>query len=374
MSVVVCLAANTLHYASGGGHRWAYLNWALGLRAAGCEVIWFEAIEQTSDAQLERDQAALLTDLRPYGLAGSVAFHDQRTYAGGDANRDLDRIGDIDLLLTLSYGAPDYLLRRARRRAMIDIDPGLTQLWMRAGYMDVPEHDVYFSIGEASRPGGRGLPDCGIDWQFTPQCVALEAWPTAAADANSPYTTVSHWWADTDEDWLELGGRWIENTKRAGFNGFIELPSRTDTGLELALGGLESEGEARRLRSFGWSVRDAWGVASSTESYRSYIRASRGEFSCAKPSTVELGVGWISDRTLCYLASGKPAVVQDTGPLELPDPGRGLLRFRTIDEAVDALAQVELDYELHCAAARSLAESRFDARAVATRLLELALP
>src|SRR5439155_1723309 len=63
-----------------------------------------------------------------------------------------------------------------------------------------------------------------------------------------------------------------------------------------------------RLETLGWKIRDAWDVSATPEQYRSYIQRSRGEFSCAKPAYVKLATGWVSDRTACYLASGKPAV------------------------------------------------------------------
>jgi glycosyltransferase involved in cell wall biosynthesis len=116
-------------------------------------------------------------------------------------------------------------------------------------------------------------------------------------------------------------------------------------------------------------VRHSREVAGSPEAYRSYIQQSRGEFSCAKPSCIDFQNAWISDRTLCYLASGKPAVVQHTGPsVYLPD-GEGLFRFTTLEEAAAALEAVNTDYGRHCRAAREIAEAYFDAEQVATRVL-----
>ena len=114
-------------------------------------------------------------------------------------------------------------------------------------------------------------------------------------------------------------------------------------------------------------------MSATPEQYRAYIQRSRGEFSYAKPVYVELVTGWISDRTACYLASGKPAVVQDTGPSRYLLDGEGVFRFRTVDEAARALARVESDYERQCRSARALAEEHFDARRVAGRVLERAL-
>ena len=127
----------------------------------------------------------------------------------------------------------------------------------------------------------------------------------------------------------------------------------------------EPTGSARRAPS-----RE---VAGTPESYRTYIQRSRGEFSVAKPTYVQLASGWISDRTVCFLASGKPAVVQYTGPSGYLPDAEGVVRFRTMDEAVRALALVESDYERHCRSARRLAEEHFDAGRVVGRVLETAL-
>jgi glycosyltransferase involved in cell wall biosynthesis len=127
------------------------------------------------------------------------------------------------------------------------------------------------------------------------------------------------------------------------------------------------------LESQGWRVRLSREVAATPELYQSFIQGSRGEFSCAKPSYVKLQTGWISDRTACYLASGKPVVVQDTGPSAFLPNGEGMFRFSTVEEAVDALACINANYERHCRAARQLAETYFDARRVVTSILSQTL-
>jgi hypothetical protein len=167
-----------------------------------------------------------------------------------------------------------------------------------------------------------------------------------------------------------------ENTKRVGFLEFAELPARTSSELELALyfklrAGAADAGDRELLERNGWRVRHALEVAGTPERYRSYIQGSRGEFSCAKPSYVKLQTAWISDRTACYLASGKPAVVQDTGPSSFLPNGEGMFRFSTVDEAADALATIEREYERHCRAARAIAEEFFDARLVLAEVLNL---
>ena len=121
-------------------------------------------------------------------------------------------------------------------------------------------------------------------------------------------------------------------------------------------------------------MRDAWDVTATPQDYAAYIRNSRGEFSCAKPSCFLLQNAWISDRTICYLASGKPAVVQYTGTSGFLPDAEGLFRFRSVDEAAAMLEAAESEYERHCRAARTLTEEHFDARKVVARVLEQALP
>ena len=128
------------------------------------------------------------------------------------------------------------------------------------------------------------------------------------------------------------------------------------------------------LERRGWRIRHASEVSSTPEAYRAYIQRSRGELSCVKPSCIRLQNGWVSDRSLCYLASGKPVVMQDTGPSSYLPFGDGILRFATSEQAAEALAAVNADYERHCHSAREIAEAYFDARQIAERILNVALP
>src|SRR5207249_3653243 len=131
--------------------------------------------------------------------------------------------------------------------------------------------------------------------------------------------------------------------------------------------------EKKMLERLGWEVVHAQSVASTPGEYQQFIRQSRGEFSSAKPSCMKLQNAWVSDRTLCYLASGRPAVVQHTGASRFLPDARGLLRFRDIEEAAKYLDMVAADYPRQCRLARELAEEFFDAREVVARVLERAL-
>ncbi len=376
MSTTVCLTTGTLHYPQGGGHMWVSLNWALGLRAAGCDVIWLEAVMPQSPPQEVKAKAAILrARLERYGLAQSLGLF---SFDGGSLERDvadgcltLEEASQADLLLNFAYGVPESVVSAFRHSALMDIDPGLLQVWMAMGNIAVPPHDLYFTTGETVGQPGAKFPDCGIPWQYTPPPVFLPEWLPSLADPTAPYTTVSDWWGE----WVCYDGEMYSNGKRDSFLDHIDLPHRTSVPLELALCLAPGEDQERfRLEKKGWKVVDAWDVTGSPDDYRSYIQGSRGELSCAKPSCMRLENAWISDRTLCYLASGKPAIVQHTGESRILPDGEGLFRFRSADDAVDAIATVEADYERHSRRARQLVEEYFDAEKVASHLLERALP
>jgi hypothetical protein len=387
MSVTVCLWADTFGYPEGGGHAWVFLNWALGLRALGCRVIWLEAAHpSTPAAEIQRLTAALKSRLERYGLAKQVALCSctVEPLPPGAAAGCLDleaAAAEADLLLNVSYNGDAEVLRRFRRTALIDIDPGLLQVWISERQIELPRYDVYFSIGETVGQPGARFPDGGLVWNYTPPCVALDWWPVRRAPDDAPFTTVSHW--HTHREWVCHGEESYLNDKRSGFWPFRDLPRHTRQPLELALClaadqdlrlDPDEDDERRTLEAHGWRVRHSFAVASTPWDYQTYVQNSRGEFSCVKPSCVRLQNAWVSDRTLCYLASGKPAVIQHTGPSRFLPDAAGLFRFRDLEAAARCLEAVAADYDGQCRRARALAEECFDARKVARGVLERALP
>lgn len=367
----VCLTARTLYYPQGGGHLWVYLNWALGLRACGAEVIWLEGANPNVPPDRQRGFVrALKGNLAAYGLADSVALL-HRDLLGLDASErclDLDAAAEADLLVDLIYLPDASIVGRFRRSALVDIDPGLTQMWMSRGTLAVAPHDVYFTIGETvGRPGSK-VPDVGLPWVYTPPCVALDHWPVRPAPAGAAFATITHW---SMGEWEEDEQGLYSNDKRTGFLPYLELPRQTRQPLELAVClGEHDRAEGERLRELGWRVRDSHAVSATPQDYQRYVQGARGEFSCVKPSCIRLQNAWISDRTLCFLASGKPAVVEHTGPSRFLPDAHGLLRFRTPDEAVERLELAASDYDRQSRAARALAEEFFDAKKVTARVLE----
>jgi hypothetical protein len=182
------------------------------------------------------------------------------------------------------------------------------------------------------------------------------------------YTTVMSWQPDGGS--VTVNGV-IYGGKHAEFGKCINLPRRTLQVLELAIGG--GLPPLDLLRQHGWHVIDAYTVSPDPWKYREYICASKAEFSVAKQAYVATRSGWFSCRSACYLAAGKPVVVQDTGFSEHIPTGEGLLAFSTEDEALDAIERVNRDYQRHATAASRLAREYFDSQRVLPAFLQTVL-
>jgi hypothetical protein len=301
----VCIApSNILNYPKGGGHAWCFLNWALGLRAVGCEVAW--ALPSFQDCWPARERLEQLRDF--HDLCERIGLH-SRTALIPDEEIESDPpdltvpfaevAEESDLLLSFEYTLSPRIVSRFKRTALVDIDPGLLHLWIAQGLIAPSRYDAYFTIGETVGSPDALFSDCGLEWLYTPPPVCLSTWQPAGASETAPYTSVSGWWGE----WLQLDGQLIDNSKRSSFLEYLHIPSEAAAALELALClGENDSAERKSLKDNGWSVKTAWGI--SADEYRSYVLRSRGEFSCAKPSCMRLQNAWVSDRTICYLAAG----------------------------------------------------------------------
>ena len=383
MPTVVISPYNVLNFLEGGGHFWVYMQYAQGLRQLGCDVYWLEQWRSNGDA--EQDAAVLstfVTRMEPYGLGGMLILYMNREqtdasggpyeYIGMTRSEAEAIFHRADLLLNFHYAMDPALLSHFQRTALVDIDPGLLQFWISRRQLTVHPHDLYFTTGETVGTPDALFPDCGLPWIHIRPAICLDRWPYAYDSRAKSFTTVSTW---DSVNWIVDGKQVYENTKRIAFLQFAQLPRMTRQALELALY-LRTERDAQEQRimeGYGWRIRHSQEVAGNPEMYQAYIQGSRGEFSCVKPSCVKFQNAWISDRSLCYLASGKPVVVQNTGPSAFLPSGEGMLRFSTLEEAADALTAVNLDYERHCRAAREIVEVYFDARRVLGRILDCAL-
>jgi len=286
--------------------------------------------------------------------------------------RDLFEIAEAaDLLINISgHLAWEALLRRFRRKAYIDIDPGFTQYWHAAGSpgAKLAGHDYYFTIGENIGTSACDIPTGGLRWRRTRQPVVLEQWPVSAEGRPDRFTTVASWRGPYGS--IQHRGKTL-GLKVHEFRKFIALPQQSPQTFEIALNiHPADERDLELLRRYGWRLIDPKAAVPDPLSFRRYVQTSGAEFSVAQGIYVDTESGWFSDRTVRYLASGKPALVQDTGFSRNYPTGEGLVAFRTLEEAAKGAEQIVRDYEKHCQAAHAIAADYFDSDRVLGRLLE----
>jgi len=411
MPVIVVAPHNVANFPEGGGHFWVYMQYVQGLRDLGCDVYWLERFARNSDqgrqefvldkfhARMERFGLGGRSIL--YSIEGDASGTDRRLEFLNTSRRHAEGImADADLLLNFHYAMEPIVLERFARTALVDIDPGLLQFWISTGQISVAEHDFYLTTGESIGTASSEFSDRGMDWFEIRPPVSLEHWPYVFDAGCTTFSTISSWWGGGGRGEFITDRQNIvyENNKRVTFLQYLELPLLTSQSMELALNmgdgdppevtaqkklsakrGPDTSSltdyisdavDAERLRNHGWKIRKAYDVAGSPGAYQAYIQASRGEFSCAKPSYLKFQNAWISDRSICYLATGKPVVVQNTGPSAYLPDGDGMFRFSSMDEAAGAIEAINSNYEHHCRSARDLAEQFFDSRKIASRILD----
>jgi len=228
-------------------------------------------------------------------------------------------------------------------------------------------HDLFVTIGENIVQPDCGIPTCGLDWITTRQPVVLNLWQ-AVSRGRPTFTSVGAWrgpFAPVEYKGTTYGLRVHE------FRKFVDLPLRTGENFELAFDIHEAEtADVELLGRSGWRIVQPQIVAGDPVAYRDYLRSSRAEFMVAKNMYVQTRGGWFSDRSACYLASGKPVLAQDTGITSLFPVGEGLLTFSTLDEAAAGVEAITNDYQRQSKTAREIAEEFFDSDKVLTALLE----
>jgi hypothetical protein len=360
-----------------GGAAWAVLQYLLGLRQLGHAVYFVEPLDaaavQPAGANLADsiNAACFRNIVEQFGFEESAALllkNSQETI--GLCYNALKQIAaSADVLINVSGMLTDeQLLSRISRRVYLDLDPGFVQFWHLQGIdMHLDGHTHFVTVACAMGQPDCRVPTCGRTWITTFQPIVLEHWPVAERTHYDALTTVANWrgYGSVEHDGVFYG------QKAHSLRRFIRLPRLTGCKFMLALA--IHPGEVRdlqALRENGWDLVDPIEVAGTPQHYREFIQASKAEFAIAKSGYETARSGWFGDRSICYLASGRPVLAQETGYSRYLPTGEGLLPFTSCDDAVKALEDMQSDYGRHAHAARALAEEFFGSDRVLSSLLQ----
>lgn len=378
---VIVGGAIAAHPIAGAGNTWAFLQYVLGLRRLGFDTYYVEEIDgrkcidddwTPTTFAASANAKHFLRVMQRFDLLDHAALIDRDTHASiGLGAQQLETLArDAELFINLSG--------RFHRRAVldavgcrmyVDLDPGFVQIW-QAQYgvdMNLAGHDVYVSVGLNLGAADCPLPTCGIHWHTTLPPVVLDEWRNDGP-AGTRYTTVADWRGYSPVEWQ---GVWY-GQKSEEFLRIIDLPRHVSVPLELCLAIHPDEPDLPRLLEQGWLLADPHLHARDVDAYRDYIHGSRGELTAVKNGYAAGRSGWFSDRSACYLAAGRPVILQDTGLGKHIPTGSGLLTFTDTRSATAAIEAVEVDYAHHAAAARQLSREYLDSDLVLRRLLGLA--
>jgi hypothetical protein len=361
-----------------GGMTWHHLHYLLGLRALGHDLTYLEdgaflpPFDPTTGdcGQAEYGIDHLRRTFAAHGLAIPWHYRFGDVIAGISVDQLQEKLKKADLLICVSGVTPLDWYHRPKRTLVIDTDPVFTQLRMQGDAEFLAYYRSFTHVATFGRLIGTPLsplPTFGIDWIGTNQPVCLDQFPVRPATTRR-FTTIGKW-EHTAARSVEFNGRTYASSKSVEWMKLLPLPGRIRE-WEFSLAMEKTPPEVRRqFEATGWHFDDAHHASRDTEAYRRYIRESAGELTVVKEIYAGLPSGWFSDRSACYLASGRPVVTQSSGFDQWLPTGEGLFSFRSIDEAAGALEAIDRDYARHSAAARRVAERHFDAPRVLTELL-----
>ncbi len=351
----------------------AFLQYLLGLRALGHDVWWLELLRSTGAP--DRDHRFVDVFFQRMALYGCrercmLLLHPrdasaptlEASEAHGLSRERIEEVArSADLLWNFACSARQPLLELFRHRVLVDLDPGHLQVSALTWDLGTRQHHRFLTVGAKLHDPDCGVPTLDVEWRRASPFVYLPMWTIGPNPGRqAPFTSVTQWtWEE-----LWLGERVLSVSKRDAYMRYVAIPKRAARPFELAANiyAEDRTGDREQLMKHGWRLVDPNQVVGSPSDYQAYVASSRAEFGCPKPIHAALRTGWFSDRSACYLAAGRPVLLEETGFSEWLPTGQGLLTFRNLEEALDAVAQIDDDWERHSGAARAIALDYLDSR------------
>ena len=362
-----------------GGHTWQFLNYLLGFRRLGWRTLFLDRLEPDMCVDEAGRRCAVeesvnfeyfMMIMQCFGLEYFLDYNGGERCWGITRGELALRLEESSFLLNvMGFLTDEELLNAVPRKVFLDTDPGFGQMWRDLGQADLFNgHDDFVTIAENIGHPDCMIPTCGLDWTTWRQPIVLQQWPYQRETLGEWFTSIGSWRGPYAP--IEHGGR-TYGLRAHEFRKFVSLPCITKAQFQVALDIHSAETKDIALVSdSGWSLADPADVACDPWIYRKYIQRSRAEFMATKGIYVDTHSGWFSERSICYLASGRPVIAQDTGLGEIYPVGEGLLTFSTLDQAAACVEEVLSNYSRHSRTARELAEEFFDSDKVLLQLLE----
>jgi hypothetical protein len=382
MNRSIVIAGSIAQKPGRGGHTWVFLQYLLGFRKLGWDVVFVDRLEPDMRVGWNADDAPLESSpnvryfrdvMTRFGFDGCYTL----LWDGGTRTIGLSRAELLErvsasaaLINVMGFLNDTEISAAAPKRIFLDIDPGFGQMWQALGLHDpFAGHDAFVTIAERIGESDCSIPTCGLPWITTRQPIVLDEWAAAPpADGDAPITSVATWRGAYAP--IAYGGA-TYGLRAHEFRKFADLPHLAHGRFEVALDiGDADAKDVDLLRGHGWSLVEPGVAAGDPWRYRDYIRHSAAELMIAKGMYVQTRSGWFSDRSICYLASGRPVLAQETGFSDVFPTGEGLIAFSSVEEAAEAADTIERDHTRHARAARRLAEAWFDSSIVLSSLVE----
>ncbi len=372
------------------GVIWQHIHYIVGLQELGHEVYYiedsaripynpvdFDTTEDTTYAGQVLDTLA-----KRYGFDGRWSFCPRYLAdpAAGTLGLSLSRIKELyveaDAILNVC-GSQEFNedLLKSDRILYVESDPGVEQIKVDQGNQNtldyLQRHHAIFTFGENIGTPEFPVPLHGLKWLPTRQPVVTSLWyQPDLPPPGAVFTSVANWSTSGKKD-IQWNGENYLWSKSLEFMKFSQAPAASGESFQLATD-IKNDVERNLFLSQNWSLVLPHLLSSDYDSYVHYIQGSKGEFTVAKDQYVRLNTGWFSDRTACYLASGRPAITQETGFTKHYGNAGGLFAYSSIEEIVEAVREINSDYKKHCRIAYELACEVFEAHKVLASLLERA--
>ena len=370
------------------GVIWQHLHYIVGLQRLGHDVYYIEDSArlpynpETFEVNNEFDYAARLLER----LAREFEFKNRWTFCARylrgqpTAGLSLKKIRrlyrEADAILNIC-GAQEFNddLLASDRIIYVESDPGVEQIRIdrrvRSTIDYLKRHRALFTFGENVGTKRFPVPTHNFNWLPTRQPVVTDLWKTTRAPSRAAvFTSVANWSTSGLKDITWRGEKYLWSKSRE-FLRFVAAPKKTGETFELATNIKDAKTRAKFLRN-GWRFHSPLQLSVDYWLYRDYVRHSKGEFTVAKDQYVRLNTGWFSDRSACYLAAGRPVIIQQSGFTQHYGNTGGLFAFSSIKEIVDAVKAINADYAKHSRAAREVAREVFEAEKVLASLLNRA--